>query len=146
MTAYCGLVCSDCVRYRSEIIDAAKTLLTKLDDGKFHHYANVKKEYEGAFEKYPVFIEVLQKIIGLECRQSCRIGGGCSSVDCQIVKCCLEKQYQGCWECDRLSICHEFDFLKPFHGETPKNNCMEIRNNGFDDFPSRKHVFYVWDE
>jgi hypothetical protein len=59
---------------------------------------------------------------------------------------CGEKQYAGCWECESLHDCNKFDFLKPFHGETPKNNCIDLLNNGFDSFPSGKHAFYIWDK
>jgi hypothetical protein len=144
MTAYCGLVCSDCLRYRSEITETAGSLLAALEKGQFHRYAEVKMKFDTAFGNYPVFIDMLKKIVGLECRQSCRIGGGCAAIDCTIYKCCVEHQYEGCWECGDLSDCNEFDFLKPFHGETPRNNCIDLRNNGFDGFASRKQAFYIW--
>ena len=144
MTAYCGLVCSDCIRYRGELTDTARSLLSILEKRDFHHYAAVKMKYEHVFEQYPIFVDVLKAITELECRQSCRKGGGCSSFACPIIECCIEKQYQGCWECEQLDNCDRFDFLKPFHGDTPKNNCNEIHNNGFTNFALIKHPFYVW--
>jgi len=76
----------------------------------------------------------LKKIVELECEQSCRKGGGCSAFECEILKCCIEKQYNGCWECEQLNYCNKSDFLKPFHGETPKNNCITLRETGLENF------------
>jgi len=146
MTAYCGLFCSDCVRYRSKLTDSARLLLAELEERKFHHYAEVKMKFDNVFENYPVFIDVLKKIVELECKQSCRKGGGCSAFDCPILKCCIEKQYEGCWECEQLKYCNKFDFLKPFHGETPRSNCIDLLNSGFDNFDLRKQAFYTWDK
>ncbi|MDR0476950.1 MAG: DUF3795 domain-containing protein [Desulfobulbaceae bacterium] len=146
MTAYCGLFCRDCLRYESEVIDKAKSLLSALEERKFDQYAEAKMQFDSSFEDYPLFIVLLKKIIALECKKSCRQGGGCSAFDCPILKCCLEKQYEGCWQCERLTDCDKFDFLKPFHGENPQKNCIDLRNNGFDNFDLRKRAFYVWDE
>ena len=146
MTAYCGLFCRDCLRYRGKISDAARSLFVEIERGNFAHYAEVKMKFDKSFENYSVFIDVLRKIADLECKESCRKGGGCASFDCPILRCCLEKKYQGCWQCDQLTNCNNFDFLKPFHGETPKNNCIDLRNNGFENFTTRKQAFYIWDK
>lgn len=146
MTAYCGLVCSDCLRYRNELTDNAGSLLTELEKRKFAQYAEIKKKFDNAFENYPAFVSVLKKIVELECQQSCRKGSGCSAFDCPILKCCLDKHYEGCWQCKQLPHCDKFDCLKPFHGETPRNNCLDLRNNGFGNFTSRKRPFYIFDQ
>jgi len=146
MIAYCGLFCNDCVRYRSKLTESAGTLLIELEKRKFSDYVEVKREFDNAFKDYPVFLTVLKKIIELECKEPCRKGGGCSAFDCRIVKCCVEKKQEGCWECGQLLSCDKFDFLKPFHGDTPKNNCVDLRDNGFDDFDPRKEPFYLWDK
>ena len=146
MTAYCGLVCGDCLRYRNELTKHAKSLFIELAKRKFADYAAIKMKFDNAFEDYPIFIAVLKKIVELECHQSCRKGGGCATIDCQILKCCLEKQYEGCWQCEQLRDCNNFDFLKPFHGETPKSNCIDLQNHGFDNFAARKRPFYIWDQ
>jgi len=146
MIAYCGLFCGDCVRYGSTLTESARTLLTELEKRKFSDYVEVKKKFDDAFKDYPIFVDVLKKIVELECKESCRKGGGCSAFDCQIVTCCVEKKQKGCWECEQLVACDKFDFLKSFHGETPKKNCVDLRENGFDDFELRKNSFYLWDE
>ena len=145
MTGYCGLFCGDCLRYRSKLTDSAKSLLNELEKRKFDRYAAIKMRFDNAFENYPIFIAILEKIIGLECKKPCREGGGCSTLDCQILACCIEKQYEGCWQCEMLNHCDKFDFLKPFHGETPQKNCIDLQNNGFDNFDSKKQAFYIWD-
>jgi hypothetical protein len=146
MIAYCGLFCGDCLRYKSKITDTARSLLLELEKRKFYDYAQVKAEFDEDFKNYSLLIAMLGKIIKLECKQSCREGRGCVAFECQILKCCVGSQYEGCWECKRLADCDKFDFLKPFHGETPKNNCIDLLNNGFENFILRKQVFYIWDQ
>ena len=146
MIAYCGLFCGDCLRYRSKITDTARVLLLELEKQEFYKYAQVKMKFDEEFKNYSLYVDMLKKIIGLECKRSCREGHGCAAFECQILKCCVENQYEGCWECERLVGCDKFDFLKPFHGETPKNNCIDLHNNGFENFVSRKQAFYVWDQ
>ncbi len=146
MTSYCGLYCNDCVRYRTKMTDNARSLLNELKNNNFYQYAEVKKQFDNVFENYGVFIDVLEKIVELECKQSCRKGGGCSAFDCPIMKCCIEKQYEGCWECEQLNNCNKSDFLKPFHGETPKNNCIILHENGLENFALKKQAFYIWNQ
>jgi hypothetical protein len=146
ITAYCGLFCRDCLRYRGKIPDAARTLLSEIEKRKFDNYAEVKMIFDKSFDNYAVFIGILRKITELDCEKSCREGKGCSSFECPIVRCCLEQKYEGCWQCHQLTSCDKFDFLKPFHGETPKSNCIHLRDNGFDNFTAKKQAFYIWDD
>ena len=45
LTAYCGLYCGDCIRYRSEVADLARDLLRALQETEFHKYAEVKSSF-----------------------------------------------------------------------------------------------------
>jgi len=146
LTAYCGLFCRDCLRYKGKIPDAARVLLSEMERRKFDNYAEAKMKFDKRFENYTVFIDVLRGIAELDCDKSCRKGGGCSGFECPIVQCCLEQKYEGCWQCDQLTSCNKFDFLQPFHGETPKNNCAYLHDNGFDNFIAHKQAFYIWDD
>ena len=39
LTAYYGLYCPDCIRYKSKISDIAAELLTEIDNSDFEKYA-----------------------------------------------------------------------------------------------------------
>jgi len=144
LVAYCGLYCKDCIRYRNPIMKKAQALIAALTESDFENYATIKKNANGTFKNYDRFIEVLQDIVQLRCDQSCRIAGGCSSFECQILRCCREKRYEGCWECRQLDTCDKFEFLKALHGDTPKKNCSIIKQHGLRKFEEERYPFYVW--
>ncbi len=41
LTAYCGLHCGDCIRYRSRASELADELLKEIEKTKFTEYAKV---------------------------------------------------------------------------------------------------------
>ena len=41
LTAYCGLYCGDCVRYRSKASDLARELINELKNTEFDKYAEL---------------------------------------------------------------------------------------------------------
>jgi hypothetical protein len=43
-------------------------------------------------------------------------------------KCVYLKGIEGCWECDELEACDNFEFLKPFHGNAPWNSIEKSKN------------------
>ena len=145
LIAYCGLYCKDCIRYRNSIMERAQALMDALTDGDFERYVTIKRNTSRTFEKYDRFMEVLRGITQLRCDHSCRVAGGCSSFDCQILRCCREKRYEGCWECGQLDACDKFEFLEALHGGTPKENCSLIRQHGLSKFEEKRYPFYIWD-
>lgn len=145
LVAYCGLYCKDCIRYRNSIIKRAKALLEALTESDFESYATIKKNTNTTFKNYDSFIEMLRDIVQLRCDQSCRIAGGCSSFECQILRCCREKGHEGCWDCKQFDACDKFEFLKAFHGDTPKKNCSVIQQYGLEKLEEERSPFYVWD-
>ena len=42
LTAYCGLYCGDCIRYRSKAADLARGLLNELQDTEFDNMLKLK--------------------------------------------------------------------------------------------------------
>ncbi len=85
LTAYCGLYCGDCIRYRSKAADLARNLISELQEIQFDKYAEFKsgstKQFDAVkqFELYRECCEVLEAIIALQCNNPCRVGGGCST-------------------------------------------------------------------
>ena len=147
LTAYCGLYCGDCIRYRSKAADLARDLLSELQDTEFNKYAEVKSVSMNKAEELKYYQEcckVLAAIVELQCNEPCRVGGGCPTFSCQIVECCQKKGLEGCWECDEFEECQELAFLKPFHGEAPWQNLRQIKESGLDEWVYRRHKFYVW--
>ena len=145
LVAYCGLYCKDCIRYQNSIMERAQALLDALTESDFESYVTIKRSTNRTFENYDRFMEVLRGIIRLGCDHSCRVAGGCLSFECQILRCCREKGYEGCWECKQLDACDKFEFLKPFSGDTPKENCSLIRQHGLSKLEEKRYPFYVWD-
>ncbi|MFC1937075.1 DUF3795 domain-containing protein [Chloroflexota bacterium] len=143
-TGYCGLYCGDCIRYRSKASDLARALLNELQATEFGKYAEVKSCSVKELEQYRQCCQVLEAIIGLQCNEPCRVGGGCTTFSCKILQCCQRRGYQGCWECDDLEKCNEFEFLKPFHGEAPVKNIRKIRELGLDGWTKHRQKLYTW--
>ena len=130
--AYCGLCCNECVNYKGEIADLARDLRKKLREEKFDLMASGMSKYSKEFGGYETFYETLGAMVRLRCSRRCREGGG--HPGCRIKKCCVKKDYQGCWECDEAEACEKHGFLKPVHGEGNVDNLRRIRKNGLEAF------------
>ena len=150
LTAYCGLYCGDCIRYRSKAADLARDLLGELQDTQFDKYAEYKsgpaKQFHPVkqFENYKKCCEVLRAIIDLQCNNPCRVGGGCPTFSCNILECCQSQGYQGCWECGEFESCEKFEKLKACHGDGPQQNFKKIRELGLDKWAEHRCKPYVW--
>jgi len=143
-TAYCGIYCTDCIRFRNAYSATAGKLKELLDSSEFHKYAEVKTSFGSEFEKYPEFMDVLEGLIDAQCEQTCRVGGGCSGVPCEIMKCAQLKNYEGCWQCEEIEGCDKFVFLEPRCGNMPKNNLKKISEAGMEDWAELRDRFYKW--
>ena len=149
-TAYCGLYCGDCIRYKSKAADLARGLLIELQDTEFEKYAEIKsgsaKQFDTAkqFEHYGQCYEVLEAIVALQCNNPCRVSGGCPTFSCDILKCCCEKGFEGCWQCNEFESCAKFDSLKSIHGDSPQQNLKKIEELGLDKWIERRCKPYVW--
>ena len=143
LTAYCGLYCGDCIRYRSKVADLARDLIGELKKVEFDKYAEVKNSFVKELKYYKECCEVLEAIVGLQCNNACR-GGGCPTFSCKIIECCKTRGFEGCWECNEFERCKEFKFLEPFHGDTPLKNLRKIKELGLDKWVGHRQKFFLW--
>ena len=152
LTAYCGLYCSDCIRYRSKAADLASELIEELHDTQFSNYADIKSSSEKQLDaveqlkKYKECCEVLEAIAALQCNTPCRVGGGCPTFSCDILECCHGKGFEGCWQCDKFESCGKFEPLESIHGVCPKENLKKIKELGLDKWAEHRCKPYVWQQ
>ena len=152
LTAYCGLYCGDCIRYRSRAAGLSRALLDELRDTQFDEYAEYKSSSAKQFDPVPQFEhykecrEVLQAIVDIQCNSPCRVGGGCTAFSCNVLDCCLNKKLAGCWECDEFESCEKFEPLKAAHGESPRRNLRKIKELGLDNWAEHRSKPYAWQQ
>ena len=150
LTAYCGLYCGDCIRYRSRASDLARELLSELKNTEFSEYAEIKsgsaKQLDAVkqLEHYGECCEVLEAIVALQCNNPCRVGGGCPTFSCGILECCRKKGFDGCWKCDGFESCERLETLRSIHGDSPRQNLRTIKELGLDKWAERRYKPYVW--
>jgi len=144
LTAYCGLYCGDCLRYRSKVTQLARDLTSELQAVRFDKYAEVKSAAVKELEHYDEYLQVLHTISELGCDTPCRAGGDGCLGPCEIKSCVQTKRLEGCWECDELEGCGKFEFLKLLHGNVPKENLRKIRKYGLYKWAKHRGKFYSW--
>jgi len=150
LTAYCGLYCGDCIRYKSEASDLSMELLKELRNIEFGKYADIKSSSEKQFDAVEQFkhykecYEVLEAIAALQCNTPCRVSGGCPTFACAILECCRKRGFRGCWECDKFEICEKFESLKSIHGDSPQQNLKKIKEFGLDSWAKHRSKPYMW--
>lgn len=166
----CGLTCCDCLFYsgRSEVYDTAAklkqlikesqldvflTILSKneVNQAMAHHLGVDETEFADFFEpfkKLPIFFEVLEGIIKMQCQKTCQEANGCSMMgslkECEAIKCVRQKGYAGCWECSDQENCDKLFFQRRSYGETITGNFKIIRENGMEAVKSRGNRYYEW--
>ena len=91
LTAYCGLYCGACIRYRSKAADLARELVSELQNTGFDKYAEIKSGSTKQFGHYEECCGVLEAIIALQCNNPCRVGGGCPTFTCDIYNAAVTK-------------------------------------------------------
>ena len=146
LTAYCGLYCGDCVRYKSRAADLARDLADELQRVRFDKYAEVKDSSVGELEYYSECLQVLDAITRLKCNASCRTGGDGCSQPCKIKRCVESKNLEGCWQCDEFERCEKFDFLKRYHGDAPQKNLRKIKRYGLGEWVQHREGFFPWSQ
>ena len=144
LTAYCGLYCGDCIRYRSRASDLAKELAEELKKIKFNEYAKIKSSSLQTLKYYEQFLSALKEIYSLKCNTPCRTGGDGCAEPCEIKRCVLSNDYEGCWECDDVQKCARFNFLKIFHSDAPQKNCKKIKEYGTNHWSEHRTKCYPW--
>jgi len=152
LTAYCGIYCGDCIRYRSRSADLARELVSELQDTEFDKYADIKsssaKQPDAVkqFEHYKECYEVLEAIAALQCNTPCRLGGGCPTFSCEILECCQKKGFDGCWECGEFESCEKLESLKSISGDSPQQNLKKIKELGLDRWAGHRYKPYIWQQ
>jgi hypothetical protein len=149
LTTYCGLYCKDCIPSKQELFSTASKLERLLTDLQFEKYAGLKagqtywSSANDVFKRYPDFIAVLQAIQSLECKTTCREGGGWKGERCQIRNCALEKRLTGCWECAEYKTCTLLEPLLRFHPNLAYHLELII-NEGVENWRGKNKGHYPW--
>jgi hypothetical protein len=144
LTAYCGLYCGDCIRYKSKAIHLASELQNELRKSGWANYAEVKSTKVKALKGYKQCCSVLEELTKLQCNDACRSGGGCPEFSCEIVKCCQKKNLEGCWLCGEFEDCRKFNFLKRYHGDSNIHNLRKIREFGLYTWAKQRQKLFIW--
>ena len=144
LTAYCGLYCGDCIRYKSRFADLARDLGDELQKVTFDKYAEAKSASVKELGHYREFREVLDAMVKLKCDIPCRAGGDGCMQPCEIKACVQLKGLEGCWQCDEFEACGKFEFLNPICGDTPRENLRKINEYGLDAWAEHRGKYYAW--
>jgi len=137
-TAYCGLYCGDCSFGKGVIPDLARDLRKELRAARFDRIAESIPFRE--FEQYPECYEVLGAMVKLRCG-GCR--GGSRSKFCDIAKCAIKNEYEGCWECADFPTCRKLTFLENVHGDAHLKNLRKIKKVGVDAWAEGNRPWYT---
>jgi len=125
LLTYCGLYCGDCFGFKGDLPDLARDLRKLLRKYKFDKIAQAIPFKD--FKEYPKCYRCLGGMVKLRCK-GCR--GGTRSKFCNIAKCCLKKNYAGCWQCAEVEDCKKLKFLKAVHKDACLKNLRLIKKLG----------------
>lgn len=122
LMAYCGLDCSTCFGYTKTISEAAKGLRRTMRAEK------MKQVWPTIpfLGDYDSFKKSLDALAGLRCR-GCLEGGG--NPFCKIRKCCLERGYRSCAQCDEVESCEKLNTLEPGHKDEHLKNLRRTQKS-----------------
>jgi len=140
-TSYCGLCCLDCIPSDSEFFELIDGFEDKLDELQFGQYALLKYQKHGTLGDYPEFMKALDQIRSLECKATCRMGGG--NPECLVRKCAVDKGYDGCWACDGRVGCELLDDLREFHPNLDYHLDL-IAESGMHRWLDKRKAHYRW--
>lgn len=133
--AYCGLFCGDCIIRNRKIGVLSGKLLETMQTSNFKKLAaglpKVIPEFE-PLKNLQFLKHALTAMMKLDCINLCKKGGG--SAACQIRKCCREKRFEGCWDCDNFADCKTLAWLNPVHAGANIQNIERIRKIGMELF------------
>ena len=144
LTAYCGIYCGDCIRFKCKASNLSKCLLDEINKNHFLEYARVKKKYDKEFEKFEILPTLLKAISKLKCETPCRSGGDGSGGTCPIIACVKAKNIEGCWDCDDFETCDKLRYLMPFHGNSILENLRLIKKHGINNWAKFREKIYPW--
>ena len=142
LISYCGLYCGDCHAYTGTVSRLAKELRKELRKTEYDKFAKYMSKYPSGkdFKYFDECYKVLGAMIGFQCEKGCRLGGGSSS--CKIRQCCLEKNIEGCWQCNEFEKCKKLDALTPVHGQAQIKNLRTIQKKGKAELQKGNRLWY----
>jgi hypothetical protein len=126
LVAFCGLYCGDCPVYTRTIADRARDLRAVLRQTRFDIFA--RKIPTEQYQHYAECYECLGAMTKMRCRQTCRDRS--SNAKCKIRKCCLNRGYEGCWECAEFEGCENLAWLKTVHEDSHVKNLRIVARHG----------------
>ena len=119
LLACCGLYCGDCAGYSGEIAEAAVTLKERIHKYKFDQTA--KNLFSKELRDYDKLHDMLGFMTTLKCAKPCR-EKATGETSCEIRKCCFERRFYACHECNDFERCDKLKPLSGLHGESCINN------------------------
>ena len=144
LLAYCGFYCGDCLGYKGVIADSAREFMTVLENHKFDRTAECVFPKE--LKDYARFREMLQFMIGLRCPKICRDGED-DETSCEVRRCCRERGFHACYECDNFKICEKLKSLhKGLHYDSCVKNLKAIKEMGLETWIDRGKRYCYWNE
>ena len=145
LLAYCGFYCGDCLGYTGVIADAANDLTAVLEKYQFHRTAECV--FPEQLRDYDRLREMLGFMAGLRCAGICREGEQDHPSSCQVKKCCRDRGFYACYECDGFETCDTLDSLhKGLHTDTCVKNMKAIREMGLEAWLSNGKRYMYWGE
>ena len=144
LLAYCGFYCGDCFGYTGVIADAAETFKEVLDRHQFRRTA--ESVFSGQLRDYGKFCEMLEFMTGLRCPGICRRAESEGPSSCSVRKCCREKGFFACYECDGFETCDKLLSLhKGLHTDSCLKNMKDIREMGLEAWlvGGKRHCYWL---
>ena len=142
LISYCGLYCADCHAFRGKISDLAIELRKELRRTEYDKFAKYISKFDTGKElkHFDDCYKALGAMIRFRCQQGCRAGGG--NENCKIKQCCVNANFEGCWECSEMEKCPKLEILKPSHGNANIKNLKTIRKKGKSEFLKGSREWY----
>jgi hypothetical protein len=141
--AYCGIYCVDCLGYTGVIADGSEDFKKILDKYQFHRTA--KAVFPDELKEYDEFYKMLEFMTQLRCAGKCRKGED-TPTSCEVRRCCREKGFFACYECDELQTCEKLKHIhEDLHYESALKNLLEIREMGLDEWLEKGTHHMYWD-
>jgi hypothetical protein len=131
LLAYCGLYCGDCAGYSGEIAKSAIYLQNLFS--KYHFEITAKHYFSKDLKEYNKFTNMLQFITTLKCEKVCRKKTD-NDTKCKIRKCCIDKGFFACYECNNYKRCENLKAQEKAHGDSCLKNFQAIKEMGIDNW------------
>ena len=143
LLAYCGFYCGDCLGYTGVIADAAKDFKMTLD--KYQFDRTTKCVFPDQLHDYDRFYEVVEFMTGLKCPMICREREDIS-VACEVRKCCIDKDFFACYQCDDFETCGKLkSLMEGLHYESSLKNLKATREMGLEQWVTKGKRHHYWD-